>query len=90
VLLPGSEPHCRGWMREQARTWSESLEAATLSRIFERVRNRMMTLKEEGVLYFSLPDLSRTISRAFLRDGGWNPWAKRGSRRDGRRECLIW
>jgi len=32
----------------------------------------------------------RTIPWAFFRDGGWNPWAKRGSRRDGRRECLMW
>ena len=33
--------------------------------------------------------MSRTIPRAFLRDGGWKPWARRGSRREGRREGLL-
>jgi len=34
-------------MRKQVEAWRESLEAATLSRIFDRVRRRTMTLNEE-------------------------------------------
>jgi len=44
--------------------------ATTLSRILESVRRRTMTLKEEGESYEGLPGLSRTIPRAFLREGG--------------------
>jgi len=42
-----------------------------------------MTLKEEGESYEGLPGLSRTIPSAFLRKGGCNAWATRGSRREG-------
>jgi len=48
-----------------------------------------MTLKEEGVSYKGLPGLSRMIPSAFFREGGWNPWDNRGSRREGRREGLM-
>jgi len=48
-----------------------------------------MTLKEEGESYAGLPGLSRTIPSAFFREGGWNPWVNRGSRREGRLEGLT-
>jgi len=64
--------------------WSESLDAAILSRIFDKVRSRTMTLNEEGELYDGLPGLLRTIPKPFLRDVGWKAWARRGSRREGR------
>ena len=59
-----------------------------LSRILESVRRRTITLKEEGESYEGFTGLSRTIPSAFLREGGWKPWANRGSRREGRREGL--
>ena len=68
--------------------WRESLEADTLSRIFDRVQRRTMTLNDEGESYVRLPGLSRTIPRAFLREQGWNPWARRGSKREGRRDVF--
>jgi len=69
--------------------WAERPEATTLSKILESVRRRTITLKEEGESYEGLAGLSRTIPSAFLREGGWNPWARRGSRREGRREGLM-
>jgi len=57
-------------MREHIVAWAERREATTLSRIFERVRRRTITLKEEGESYEGLPSLSRTIPSAFLREGG--------------------
>ena len=48
VDLPGRDPHWREWMREQVVAWAERREVTTLTRILERVRRRMMTLKEEG------------------------------------------
>jgi len=69
--------------------WSESLDAAILSRILDRVRRRTMSLNKEGELYAGLLGLSRTIPKGFLREGGWNPWARRGSRREGRRDGLM-
>ena len=70
VDLPGRDPHGGGWMREHTTAWAERREATTLSRIFESVRRRMITLKEEGESYKGLPGLSRTIPSAFLREGG--------------------
>jgi len=48
-----------------------------------------MTLKEEGESYEGLPGMSWTIPSAVLREGGWNPGASMGSRREGRREGLM-
>jgi len=76
-------------MREHIAAWAEWREATTLSRILKSVRRRTISLKEEGESYESLPGLSRTIPSAFLREGGGNPWASRGSRREGRREGLM-
>jgi len=75
-------------MREHIAAWAERREATTLSRILESVRRRTITLKAEGESYKGLPGLSRTIPSAFWREGGGNPWARRGSRREGRREGL--
>jgi len=57
-------------MREHIAALAERREATTLSRIFETVRRRTITLKEEGESYDGLPGLSRTIPSAFLREGG--------------------
>jgi len=70
VDLPGRDPHCKGWMREDIAAWAERREATTLSRILERVRRRTITLKEEVESYEGLPGLSRTIPSGFLREGG--------------------
>jgi len=56
--------------------WSKILDAAILSRIFDRVQSRTMTQNEEGESYVDLPGLLRTIPKALLRDRGWKPWAR--------------
>jgi len=70
VDLPGMDPHCRGCMSKHIVAWAERREATILSRIFESVRRRTITLKEAGESYQGLPGLSRTIPSAFLREGG--------------------
>jgi len=70
VDLPGRDPHCRGCMSEHIVAWAERRKATPLARILESVRRRKITLKEEGESYEGLPGLSRTITSAFLREGG--------------------
>ena len=57
-------------MRVHIAAWAERREAPTLSKIFESVRRRTITLKEEGESYEGFPGLSRTIPSALLREGG--------------------
>jgi len=65
------------------------VEAATLSKILERVLRKTITLKQAGESYADLPGLSRTIPRAFWIDGGGKQCVRRGSRREGSREGFM-
>jgi len=56
-------------MKEHIAAWVERRAATTLSRIFESVRRRTITLKEEGESYEGLPGLSSTIPSAFFEGG---------------------
>ena len=49
VDLPGSEPHCKGFSRLVDRAWAARRDVTILSKIFERVLRRTMTLNEAGL-----------------------------------------
>jgi len=70
---PASDPHWCWFRRPQARATQESLEFIILSRIFEKVWSRTMTLKEEGESYEGFPGLSRTMPSALFSVRGWEP-----------------
>ena len=49
MLRPGREPHCRGLRRLVTVAWAARREVTILSRIFERVLRRTITLNEAGL-----------------------------------------
>jgi len=70
---PANEPRWCGLRRLVAQDTQESLKFIILSRIFENVWSKTTTRKEEGEFEEGFPDMSSTMSSAFLRVRGWDP-----------------